>query len=310
MGFPFASPIGRRTTACITTIILGLLFHSDLTAQQFIVGQPVGKNRDAALYEQFMQQLQLQKLAAENRIDFCLNDIDHACQLTDVQRRKLVVAGKGAVESYMTTETEQIKKSAQQVGFDFEPGSPPEKVNEEKEQANALPAQNVFAMNVVQGMNPEDNTVEQQKIWKLSIQKVLTEEQDRKLQSWVSQRQRRLEQAAVDGFVARVDRELLLSPEQREKLTAWIGETYATQLAKKSEDRQMGFVVMNIGQGEQSPAVNGIVAAILTESQRNVWATSFQTELDELNQVQGNVRGAVRAIRMLPAARIQVDDDN
>jgi hypothetical protein len=312
MRFATNWPNGIRTFAFSMAIMLCLLTQFEVSAQQFIVQQPVGNDRDTVLYERFTQQLDLKRQAAESRIELCLADIDHACQLSDAQRKKLEIACKGAVNSHMTSATEQIKKSAKQVGFDFEPGNPPEKVDDDGEKNNnVVRAQNVFVMNGPGAIGQGEKAVEQEKIWKLSVKKVLTEEQDQKLQSWVSQRKRNTEKAAVNSFVARVDQQLLLSPNQRTKLTEWIDENYAQKLSEKSQVRVQGFVVLNRGQNDRSASIQGPVAAILTESQRDAWEKSFQKELDQLNQQVGGIRGvnAVPAIRMAPAW-IKDDDDD
>ena len=307
-------PLGVRTLAFSLAILPCLLTQLEVSAQQFIVQQPVGNDRDTVLYNQFTQQLDLKRQAAERQIELCLADIDQACQLSASQRKKLEIAGKGAVKSHMTSVTEQIKKSAQQVGFDFEPGDPPEKVDDDGEGENkVIPAQRVFVMNAPGAMNQDEESVEQEKIWEMSVKKVLTEVQDQKLQSWLGQRKRHIEKAAVDSFVARVDQQLLLSPDQRTKLTAWIDGNYAQKLSEKSQVRVQGFVVLNRNQVDQPASIKGPVADILTESQRGAWEKSFQEELDQLDGRAGNIRRAVRraipAIRMAPARVIDNNDD-
>lgn len=302
-----------RLSALTIALCWFLLAQSNLEAQQFIVRQQVGGlDRNQALYQQFMQQLDMSEKSATNRINCQLVDIDQACQLTDAQQKKLKVASKGAIESYMASTTEKIKETARQSGFDFEPGTPPE-INGNDDQNNGALAQNIFAVNVAIGGNNGTPPIEDERIWKMSVKKVLTDDQNQKLSSWQEQRKRNIQQTAVASFVARVDMKLLLSPEQRDRLTSWIDEHHGAKLATRFEQQQTtqpGFVVLNQMPVEKLATVGGPVAEILNESQCEVWASSFRTELDQLKpQIRPAIQ-AIPAIKMVPGVRIQVDEDN
>ena len=294
----------KRLTTLLAVIVLGLLTQVEAPAQQIVVQGRAIANREQSLYERFSRQLDEERQAAQKRIQLQLEDVDNACQLTDSQRKKLSIASKGAVKSYMTRAVKQVKESAQREGFDFEPGNPPKEVEDDAKAGNVAQAQNVFFLNALGGAT-KNTTIEQEKIWKNSLQKILSPEQAKKLGSWTMRRKKLTEKAAVDKFVARVDEALLLSPNQREKLTSWVGKNHGTKLAERIGKPQFPrpIVVNNNAQGKQPTQEKATVAGILSNSQLKAWSTSFQNELDGL----AGQPMAIPAIRMIPAAPAVID---
>lgn len=285
MRFPVTWTI--KGLSSVAVAILVFCMSADLSAQRIIAQGAASPKRDKLLYEQYTKQLKQKKKAAENRIAMRLADIDSACQLTDAQQKKLIVASKGAVKSFMTKATAETKKAARQIGFKFEPDNPP-KVPEEDDDDKNLAIGQIFIEREVAN-DASVLKVENEKIWRMTIKKILNEDQKKRLQPWTEERAIARQKAAVGNFIARVDLKLLLSPEQREKLTEWIDKKYGERLAANIDNgthlEVRGFVQLNQNQDFPPAVLNKTVAKILSRPQRDVWSMTFQKELNRLKPV-------------------------
>ena len=222
----------------------------------------------------------------------------------------------------MVAATKQIVETSKQMGFEFDPDEEPK---EEKEDDDAPNQMGMMAMPFFGGMgagNPND--VEKNKVWKSAIKKVLTEEQAAKWNAWVKDREAFLQRVAVNGFIAKVDRKLLLSPEQREKLTAHVDSKHGKKLAKQAADQDANQFGMNVffagamaaqfGGNEDNEKEEDPVQSILNESQYEQWKEAFVPQLDQL----AGANGAFGAMNILapafavgePVDETEEDEDN
>lgn len=212
-----------------------------------------------------------------------LADIDRACDLSDAQLKKLTIASKGAVKSYMTVATKKVVSSTKQVGFEFDPDNPPNVDEDEEDKVGFVQGRGFVMLDL--SRDTENNDAEDQSIWTSTIKKTLSEQQSEKLKSWVDQRKSFVRKCAVDAFIAKVDLKLLLSTDQREKLTVWVDMNYGRHLATRLETppiQDRGIVVLGQGQivNELDANIPREVALILSESQQNQWIRSVQPDLD------------------------------
>ena len=285
---------GLGLVVLVCLLACPLVWPSEAAAQAMaFVG---GGGNKKATYDQYMSQLNNKRAAAEERIAVRLSDIDLACQLDDGQKKKLEVASKGAVNSYMKGVVKQLIKNAKRGNFDFEPDNPPveDEGEEEEDQVQIRQVNRFVFLNGAPFGVQQEPTVEQEKIWGNSLDKTLTLEQVEKLTTWRNERNRSNRTAAVNHFVARVDLSLLLTFEQREKLIVWVDESYGERLSgtlgqNPNPARRVVVIGRNIGGAPDSPReTKPAVAEILNEPQQKVWAKSFQNELDQLNRPKPN----------------------
>ena len=216
------------------SILLGLLLL--LSSTTFVSAQVVNRveiqlnredmirSKNERLQSSYLIQLRDNKSMAESRMNNRVSDITQAVELSEAQNKKLKIAAKGAVGSYLQKQIEFMAQRAKTAGFEFDPDG--------EILANARAA----SARSLQARQPGVfKAVENEKIWLSSIDRILTEEQRESLETWQQARKDYREKAAVDLFVARTDTVLLLSGEQREQLREAIKERYATALASKLE---------------------------------------------------------------------------
>lgn len=274
--------IDKRIFVSAVMMAFCVFTPTELMAQRFAIQAQGGPKWAARLHEQLTQKLNEKKAEAENRMASLLADIDRACDLSDAQLKKLTVASKGAVKSYMAAATKNVVSSTKQAGFKFDPDNPPD-ANEEEENEKFVPGRNFVMLD----LNPDakNKDAEYQTIWTSTIKKTLSEQQTKKLDSWLDQRKSFIRNSAVDNFIAKVDLKLLLSRDQREKLTVWVDKNHGQQLAERIASppvQNQGVIFLGQGQAIIQPdaTIHLEVAAILSDSQQNQWLRSFQPELD------------------------------
>ena len=232
-------------------------------------------------YNQLNEYLEGKLVAARNRIQSQLLDIDRACELSPKQRTRLEVAGKGAVVSYSDKVTEEVKQSAKEMGFEFKKGKPPKEDPDEKDDAGGA---RFRVMNFNNALDAGNNlAVDTERIWVASVKKTLTEAQAEKLKVWTNARQKMIREAAVDHLIAKVDLKMFLSREQIQKLKAYVDREYGSQLVEqmktppKQNRRVLGFQ-----QQKPNVTVDDAVKEILSDSQLEIWKMDFQDDLDSL----------------------------
>ncbi len=260
--------------------------------------------------KQFQDSLKQQKVAFENRIVSRIADIDRACELSDSQKKKLSIASKGAVKASMTEAKKNIAQQAQNMGFEFDPDEAPE---EEKEDED-IPQAGMMELGFIVGemMGSQTVQVDKNKVWTSAVKKVLTEEQTNKWNEWSEQRAVYQRRVAVKNFIAKVDRKLLLAPEQRDELIKYVDESYGKELYEQSQtDSPYGMdMFFDGGMGMQGGAApddaDEALKKILSESQLTEWMNSFEGQLSNLGNGGGGAFGAFNMIGG-PAGGIVVD---
>ena len=227
------------------------------------------ERRNDRLKTSFRNTLNSNKAMAESRIANRVAEINRVANLDDAQLRKLQIAAKGAVQSYMEKQDEEIVARAKQLGFEFDPAAEPEE--NEGNQVRAT---------VSYGTRTNLRSVENEKIWQTSLENVLSAEQNETYKNLLQERVTSRENLALDLFISRADMILLLSPEQRQQLRDVIGPRYGDQLTQKL-DRQFTSVGLNTprfksGKEEVDTAM---VDNILSEAQIEQWKRSFGSEV-------------------------------
>ena len=299
MNIPFNSRIAWATVVLLWSFVL-----SDVQAQQFMIQ---GNDQNAAMQQQFKMQIEAKRNGAVSRLQTRIADIHRAAELTEEQLKKLEIAAKGAVKAYMKKATKVIVDQAKAMGFEFDPDAEPK---EDDENADDQPADllgaPVMAMNWMgQFPGSVSTTVEKEKRWTTSVEKVLSEEQSEKFEKLVAERIAFRRQSAVNHFISRVDQKLLLSAKQRKELGSMIDEKYGSELARKIEQPNNMFFAFG---GVPQPDVDTTeVDGILSESQIELWKTGFSGELAQL-EANPAMGFAVPAINVMPAIQAQVDD--
>ena len=273
------------------SILLGLLLL--LSSATFVSAQVVNRveiqlnredmirSKNERLQSSYLIQLRDNKSMAESRMNNRVSDITQAVELSEAQNKKLKIAAKGAVGSYLQKQIEFMAQRAKTAGFEFDPDG------EILANARATSARSL------QARQPGVfKAVENEKIWLSSIDRILTEEQRESLETWQQARKDYREKAAVDLFVARTDTVLLLSGEQREQLREAIKERYATALASKLEKQMAGGrVTVNIRRGQnggQQKKDDPVFSEIFSEHQLEQWNKTFDSEIRNLESQVGN----------------------
>ena len=262
----------------------------ELKAQRIIVRMGGGIGGKIELHNQLESIYASARNAARNRINSQLHDIDEACDLSAKQLERLKGAGKGAVEAHANKVLKELKGQAKLSGLDFIPGSPPEKSEDEEEPGDGIrQAARILNLNLGNGLNGNAKyMVDSQKIWTNTISKSLNSDQLKKLTSRLVEREDRIREAAVDHFIAKVDRKIFLSREQREKLKAFVNKKYGVPLAQKIDAAPVNnqrFVFAGKIQVDRNIEVSEAVKEILYEPQLELWKTEFQKDLNSLDKL-------------------------
>lgn len=320
--------ISRLAGIKIPLFVLALLaMNSQLEAQVIFAG-PGGNDNDA-MKKQFVDSLAQKKLSAENRIQSRIADIDRACDLTEMQEKKLAIASKGAINAFLEKEKKSIEQQAKAMGIDLDFDELDTEEPEEDEEDNDNNAAGGAAMMVrafaLGGPFGNGNTnVENSKIWKTAIKKVLSEDQSKKWDEWQEQRDAYQRRVAVEQFVAKVDRKLLLSPEQREELAKYVDEKHGKKLHEQATSGNQNGLGMNVvingrfggPNAADNEEADEMLKEILTESQLQEWQESFERELSGRGGNFNFIGNAVNGINIVEELNVgelgdlNVDEDD
>lgn len=279
--FTSRAPISRVTVPLF--VVLVLASSSQLHAQ-FV---PDGNTQNFS--KQLKTAVEAQKKAAENRMDSRIADIDRACQLSESQKQKLSVAAKGAVKEHIRKMNRLMVNRAKELGVEFDANADTdaEPENNEEGEGNvqqndweAMMIQEIVFMTMLKGGSAG---TENSKVWKSAVEKVLDEEQTKKWDDWQKERTAFQRRVAVEQFVAKADRKLLLSPEQRTQLTAYVDGQHGKKLCDEAIANDVNQFGMNVwmgaamGGGEQPDTAEADEALkkILSDSQLQEWQKTF-----------------------------------
>lgn len=249
-----------------------------------------------------------QKERLEREIAFLIGDMKRTCELSDAQVRKLQLAGKGAVASAMEKFEEQQKKMRvmmQQLGGPFavpEPAGQDEDEEEEKEDADVEEAGNEDGENEIRvagglaqalnlttlGTPGQTNTSPtKEPRWAKAVQSVVSKEQREKYAETVKQRAAFIRKSAVSVFIAKVDQKLLLSKDQREKLTTLVDEGFGKEFAARVSQNQSGMLWVQNAAGGKPPIAHDKLKKFFSSQQLSEWKASFEHELNRLKPNRG-----------------------
>ena len=199
---------------------------------------PQGDNEAA------MQQAETtHKNACDQYLALAIEDIDRACKLSDTQRKKLQIAGKGASERTVVAWRRAMKQMMR--GFaDFEGAA--EELNA---QDDPKEVENVGDLvEVVEGLDDAEavlspmaagggaimrpQSVTHQSIWRVAVKKTLTTEQYAAYNAEKQRRDKLARNQAISTVIVMLDEQLLLSEQQRKQMRTVVDETLGEDLQK------------------------------------------------------------------------------
>ncbi len=274
------------------------------------------------------------KQAFERELLLLVGDMQRTCELNEVQVKKLTLASKGAVAAALEKYNKQQKQMrAQMGGFavpqlaggeeEEEDDADDDELEEEEEVALARPAVAIAGnfVNLVGGggMFNANSNVAKEPRWVNAVEKVLTEEQQKKYAAVVKERVAAVRKAAVGAFIAKVDAKLLLSAEQRTKLLTLVDKGFGSEMAKRLGQTSRGVFFFGGGDPVTPPIAHAELKKFLSDVQLSGWQASFEQELRQLNPqgIRGGAFGRgnfiLRAPAVIPPVAVpQVDpgDDN
>lgn len=246
-------------------------------------------------------QLDRAEESAQRRMKFHINELKRICELTEKQDRTLNVAAKAAVSRVVA----DMKKSHEQQMGAFggmgmpafgAPGDQPEEddgeeggIEDEMEPENGFDMAANGAIFMDPGMMSNTGaSPEKQKVWKMAVKKALTSEQQEKYKTVVAKRLANARQSAVGHFIAKADRKLLMSEQQRESLFALVDEHFGELMAENEVNAGMGMMMafpmpnMPGAGGGAEPIDRSLVGKILDDDQIEEWKASFEPKLNEI----------------------------
>lgn len=270
-----------------------------------------------------------QKKAFERELAFLIGDMERTCKLSETQVKKLQLASKGAVASAMEKfekQQKQMRARFRQAGMNLPPGAEDEEDDKddaddelEKEERPEAVAGPAFAMNMINlvGGSPSNNGggVAKEVRWVKAVEKVVTKEQREQYDAAVKARAAFARKSAVAAFIAKVDLKLLLSPDQRTKLTALVDEEFGKEMAKRVGQSTGGMFFFGGQQGRATaPIAHEELKPLLSEAQFAEWKQTFEKELNQLKPQRGFgggfgnviIRGAAPAVQEI---RIEAGGD-
>ena len=188
------------------------------------------------------------------RFDLTIADMKRVCELSDQQMQKLQLASKGAIARL--TEKNQDPQQKPQAGVELRAFGADAALNVNGRFVT------VFSANQV---NPLDG-----KFWKAAVAKVLTDEQKKKYQETVANREKQTQDAIVDLAIAKLDQDLLLSEQQKNDIRTKIVEKQKTPPQEGRVFRVIGHDSSGLGEED--------LKTILTEPQLAEWKSKHQPQ--------------------------------
>lgn len=231
------------------------------------------------------QELEEQKTIAERRMRLVVNEMERTCGLSDQQVNQLRVAIKGTVVKFLNAKTEERIKQWQALGLQVDEDAEGE-IEEANTGESAITNNRIMIGAFGQSYDSYPR-VDEFQVWKNTVAKVLTADQQNRYAKIVEERNAASQQSAVERFMSNADRKLVLSPDQREQLTTLINEHFGEKLAR-SESRGLDMMEINMfmGLGERHnvkmPIERELVSEILDEDQMEEWKYCFELQLNQL----------------------------
>ncbi len=238
-----------------------------------------------------------QKKTSESRLLALIDDMDRICQLDQSQLKKLRFAAKGAVSSYVgKIEKQQNDVYRRQFGDawdkDETEDNDKEKVKPVDGAANQFQRAVMVENIVFAGRNTSSYAIENEKIWKDNFSKILTDEQSSKYKTALAERHKFHRSAAVNSFIARIDKQLLLSTKQRDAITKVIDEKFGDKIANRGNQVGIAGFVRG-GNQNNDPPIKYELLGDLSPNQLKIWKSSVEPQLRNMKNMI--FRGAMPA---------------
>lgn len=236
-------------------------------------------------------ELEEQKRMATRRMKMVISEIDRACELTDAQVKKLEIAVSGTVSNFVRSKLIEREKQWEALGFPIPSSGDDEETRvggTETEEESKEAAPNRIMIGAFGQAYDDYPKIEEVELWKNTVAKVLTDEQIEKLEATTKRRQADSRRAAVERFIANVDRKLILSSAQRSKIFELVDKDFGNKLlATELHGPDMMEINMFMGLGERpdansAPIDRQVIGAILSERQMEEWTHSIELQLNQL----------------------------
>lgn len=226
--------------------------------------------------EQLQQLLDNFRSAAQFRINGRIMEIERACDLDKSQLKRLRAASKGAMKDFYNAEKEEKEKTLRR--YQEQAGIDPDADDDDNIEVNRSIA---FVMRVKEG-----DLIEKEPLWVKSVGKILTDEQKKKLEQARKDQDEFFKKAAIDQFVARLEIQLFLNPEQRDQVRQVVDEHLAKYVVRTLyEKRTRNNAIREIGIQDVESEYGEFVEAFLTEDQLKEWNRWVEPEIKRLKRL-------------------------
>jgi hypothetical protein len=223
-----------------------------------------------------------------------LDALHRACELSDAQQQKLRIAAKGAVDRSITEWLEAVAQNdavaqnaiqqaavAQRARLQRELVAGQLQIGEQRMVVNGR-----VITTTVPGAGNDSTAIAKHKLWTSTMDEVLTDDQKQAWREFEVQQDRHRRQLEVDQLVLELDRQLLLSPDQRDKLRSWIDEVFGERLANVASGGGRAANLSNYAALMYRTLLASDLRDLLTEAQLDRWKNLAGESGGQANQQQ------------------------
>ncbi len=246
-----------------------------------------------------------QKKKFESERAVLLDEIDRVCDLSEVQKKKLKLATKGAIAGALKAWKVEVRKFQKQYGQivgavvvraggvpnnDEDEDTDDKEADEEDEDELKLD-QRTQSMLQTYGISV---SVPSQSLWRKSLRSVLTDDQEKKLETARAERRRFRRNFNVRQQIETLDRRLRFSPKQREQLMLIVDQVMGDWLEQEVPQGRMSVVY-----GDVPELLETHIEPVLSEKQLEMFREDRQDQNNPARRVmQMNFRQVVRNMGM------------
>ncbi|MEX0937937.1 MAG: hypothetical protein WDZ59_08740 [Pirellulales bacterium] len=224
-----------------------------------------------------------------------LDALDRACELSEAQQEKLRIAAKGAVDRSISEWLEAVSQNDAVAQNAIQQAA----VGQRADLQGRLVAQQIqlggvqrMVINgrVVTTTPPsggnDPSGIAKHQLWTSTMDDVLSDEQKHAWREFEAQQDKRRRQLEVDQLVLELDRQLLLSPDQREKLRSWIDQVFGERLANVAAGGGRAANLSNYAALMYRTLLASDLKDLLTEAQLMRWQRLAGGNDGQANQQQ------------------------